>query len=161
MWNGSLPVIVFSNAGQYISEFSTTPLETIIRNRLTRLAGTKARRAVRMIKIIQWFLLYNDRLWHMPAPASRLVGKAAEKREALCEITKKNLMLMKMPRSALSFSLSLFLSRAFSAGRWMSGHRRRRRRRGSVDDFFHCRRRHWSLLETTRFGPRIPQTCSM
>lgn len=36
-----------------ISEFSATPLETIIRNQPTRLVGTKARRAVRMIKIIQ------------------------------------------------------------------------------------------------------------
>lgn len=41
------------------------------------------------------------------APASRLVGRgAAERGAALCEITKKNLMLMKMPRCVLLLSLS-------------------------------------------------------
>ena len=32
-------------------------------NRPARLVNERARREVRMIKIIQWFLLYNDRLW--------------------------------------------------------------------------------------------------
>jgi len=44
---------------------------------------------------------------------------------ALCEITRKNLMLMKMPRSAVPRFLF------FSAERAPSGRRRRRRRRFS------------------------------
>jgi len=46
-----------------------------------------------------------------PLPLPDWWRRQVEKREALCEITKKNLMLMKMLRSALFFSFFLSSSR--------------------------------------------------
>ena len=101
--------------GYVFPSLAPVPVETIIRNRRTRLAGTKARRAVRMIKIIQWFLLYNDRLLSLSLSVSLsfyiYIWWGGSRGGGITrDYWKKNLMLMKMPLRVFPlFALSRIL----------------------------------------------------
>lgn len=114
MQSGSLPVTVFSGARARQRVFPS-----LVQRRWKPLFEINRRdwSARRHGERFAWLRSSNDSFSIMIgsgilAPAPRIVGREAVKRgAALCEITKKNLMLMKMPCSTfVSFFLPLSLS---------------------------------------------------